>query len=250
MNEPLFQFILQLADTRMVLAQRLTDWCGHAPEMETDIALSNIALDHLGAAASLYNYAASIEGKGRTEDDLCFLRTESEYLNPLLVELPNGAFSDTIARAFVFDTFNVLYLDKLTQSADATLAGIAKKAWMEAKYHLRFSQDWLLRLGDGTETSNRKMQEALDTIWKYTGELLIPTELETSMLTAGYAPDLQQLKTPFEDHLQNMIGLATLQIPQANWYQSGGKQGKHTEYMGRLLAEMQYLQRTYPGLNW
>lgn len=250
-KQALLHYVLQLADTSIILAQRLGEWCGHGPVLEQDIAMSNIGLDLIGQARSLYQYAAEVQGAGKTEDDLAFLRNEREFYNLLLVEQPNGNFADTIARQFFFDAYHYYLLERLQQSSDETLAGIAAKSLKEVAYHLKWSSEWIIRLGDGTDESKSKMQAAVDNIWTYTGELTIPTSVEKQLASEGIIPDITSLKDAWQEKVSSILAEATLTMPaQGSWMQTGGKLGTHTEHLGFMLAEMQYLQRTYPGLKW
>lgn len=246
----MLDYLLRLGDNTLVLSQRLSEWCGHGPVLEQDIALTNIALDLLGQARMYLTYAGEIEGKGRSEDDIAYFRDAPQFRNCLLVERPNGDFAQTIARQFFFDVFNYYQLQALCQSTDQRLADIAEKALKEATYHLRFSSDWVLRLGDGTELSHQKMQAAVDLLWPFTGEMTTPDELDLEMAAQGIAPDLTEIKALWTKKVAEVLQEATLTMPTNNWMQSGGKQGKHSEHLGFLLAEMQHLQRTYPGNTW
>ena len=250
MNNNLLNYTLQIADNALILGHRVSEWCGHGPVLEQDIALTNIALDLIGQARSLYQYAAQIEGKGRTEDDLAYLRTETQYKNVLLVEQANGNFGTTIVRQFLFDAYHFAFYKELIKSKDDTLAAIAEKSLKEVSYHLRFSSEWMIRLGDGTEESHQKMQEAIDDLWMYTGELFTMSEADTSVLKEGIGVDLSTVKSFWTEKVLEILKIATLQQPESGWMQSGGKQGKHSEQLGFILTEMQYLQRTYPGQQW
>ncbi|MEL7123425.1 MAG: 1,2-phenylacetyl-CoA epoxidase subunit PaaC [Bacteroidota bacterium] len=250
MKEAHFDYTLQLADNALILGQRLSEWCGHGPVLEQDIALTNIALDLMGQARSLFEYAAKFEDKGRTEDSLAFLRIEREYKNVLLVEQANEDFAYTIVRQFLFDAFHFYQVEALLKSKDETLAAIAAKSIKEITYHLRFSSEWMIRLGDGTEISHHKIQEALDDLWMYTGEFFIPSTADLEMLEEGIAPDLETLKVKYYSKIDEILKRATLSKPEAEWMQEGGKKGMHSENMGFILAEMQYMQRAYPGLEW
>lgn len=244
------KFTLHLADNALILAQRLSEWCGHAPVLEQDIAMSNIALDLLGQARMLYAYAAEQEGKGRSEDDLAYFRDAHEFLNVLLVEQPNEDWAFTIARQFFYDAYNYPLYQGLLHSKDEHLAAIAEKAIKEITYHLRFSSEWVLRLGDGTELSHQKMQHAVDELWMFTGELCTPNALDTAVSQSGIAPDLLKIKPLWQEKVNAILEEATLRLPANDWMQSGGKNGVHTEHLGFMLAEMQHLQRTYPGNEW
>lgn len=245
-----FIYLLQLADNALMLGQRLAEWCGHGPVLEQDMALTNIALDQIGQARSLYQYAAEIEGEGKTEDDLAYLRDVWGYRNVLLVERPNGDFAQTIVRQFLFDAFNYYQFQLLCHSKDEQLAAIAKKALKEITYHLRFSSEWMIRLGDGTKLSHQKMQRALDELWMYTGELTTSTAIETQLGLQGIAADLGKVKSQYLKKLNEIITRATLKLPTDEWMQQGGKEGHHSEHLGYILAELQFLQRAYPNQNW
>ncbi|TAK48788.1 MAG: phenylacetate-CoA oxygenase subunit PaaI [Saprospiraceae bacterium] len=249
-NTPLYSFLLQLGDNALILGHRLGEWCGHAPEMELDIALTNIALDLTGQARALYQRATELNAQGKTEDDLAYLRDVPEFRNVLLVEQPNGDFAHSIARQFYFDAFNYFFHEELTRSSDAWLSGFAVKSLKEITYHLRFSSEWVLRLGDGTATSHEKMQTALDDLWYWTGEMTTPSDLERQMAADAIGPSLQQIKSRVNDRVNDVVSMATLQLPTGTWMQSGGKVGRHTEHLGFILAEMQFLQRAYPGNEW
>ncbi|MDP1976984.1 MAG: 1,2-phenylacetyl-CoA epoxidase subunit PaaC [Undibacterium sp.] len=246
-----FDYVLRLADNVMVLSQRLSQWCGKGPALEEDMALTNVALDLIGQARLWYSYAAELEGKGRTEDDLAFLRDAHDFHNFLLLEQPNGTHADTLMRQFLFDTWHYHYLQALKQSTDQQIAAIAEKSLKEVTYHLRRSSDLVVRLGDGTELSRKMMQTALEELWPFTGEMFIDDEIDVAMQAAGISPLSSALKVAWDTHLADVMHAATLRLPDANsWMQKGGKQGVHTEHMGYLLAEMQFLQRAYPGAQW
>jgi ring-1,2-phenylacetyl-CoA epoxidase subunit PaaC len=250
LSQLLFDYTLQLADTSLILGHRLSEWCGHGPVLEQDLALANIALDLIGETRSLYQYAAELEGQGRTEDDLAYLREAVEYKNPLLVELPNGDFGQTVLRQFLFDGFHLHLLQGLQACPDPQLAAIAAKSFKEASYHLKWSSEWVIRLGDGTDESKRRIEEALDTLWPYSGELFTMTATEKALFEQGFIPDYPQIKERWDEHVTKVFTEATLNVPQGVWMQKGGKEGKHTEQLGFILAELQYMQRTYPGAKW
>lgn len=234
----------------MILGQRLSEWCGHGPILEQDIALTNIALDFIGQARNLYQYAAKFEGKGRSEDDLAFLRDPLNYKNVLLVEQPNGNWGQTIMRQFLYDSFNFYFYNELKNSTDAQISAIGEKSLKEIKYHLRYSSEWTVRLGDGTEESHNKMQDALNDLWMYSGELCTPDALDEEMAAAGIGVDLNKIRPLVVEKVDATLTKATLQKPENNWMQSGGKQGSHSEHLGFILAEMQFMQRAYPGAEW
>lgn len=246
----LCNYVLHLADSNLILAQRLCEWCGHGPILEQDIALSNIGLDLLGETRSLYQYAAMLQHENKTEDDLAFLRGEREFRNLLLCELPKGDFGFTVVRQFLFETYQLLLLEALKKSSDAHLAAIAEKSLMEAQYHYKWSAEWVIRLGDGTEESKRRVQESLEEIWTYTGEMFIATAWEQELIDSGAIPDFTKMKDAWHNKVAEVLQEATLSMPADTYMQRGGKDGLHTEHLGFLLAEMQYMQRQYPGLEW
>ncbi|MCC7245845.1 MAG: phenylacetate-CoA oxygenase subunit PaaC [Saprospiraceae bacterium] len=249
-KHPVINYAIRLGDNVLILAQRISEWCGHGPVLEQDIAMTNIALDLLGQARMYYTFAGELEGKGRSEDDIAYFRDAHEFQNFLLVEQPNTDWAHTIMRQFFFDAWNFAFLNGLAKSNVPQLAAIAEKALKEATYHLRFSSEWVVRLGDGTAVSHQKMQTALDSLWMYAGELCTADELDNDLLTQGVAPDLQQIKAFWQTKVDSILQEATLQKPDNDWMQKGGKQGRHTEHLGFILAEMQHLQRTYPGNEW
>ncbi|MEI6410779.1 MAG: 1,2-phenylacetyl-CoA epoxidase subunit PaaC [Bacteroidota bacterium] len=244
------QYILSLSDNALILSQRLGEWCGHGPVLEQDIAMTNIALDLLGQARMLYEHAGALEGKGRTDDDFAYFRDAHQFYNVQLVEQPNDDWAYTIARQFFFDAYHFPLWQALRQSKDARLAEIAEKALKEVTYHLRFSSEWMIRLGDGTELSRQKIQTAVDDLWMFTGELTTPNAIDLWATEAGIGPDLAQIKHLWMQKIDAVLEEATLVKPTGQWMQTGGKDGKHTEHLGFMLAEMQHLQRTYPGLTW
>lgn len=250
----LFDYLLRLADSDLILAQRLGEWVGHGPVLEEDIALANVGLDLLGQARMWFSYASEVEtrmgGHGRTEDELAFLRDGGDFRNLLLVEQPNGNYADTIARQFYFDAWHELLLTGLASSADARIAEIAAKGVKEAIYHVERSADWIIRLGDGTELSHARMQAAVDALWPYTGEMFAGDDTERTLVDGGVACDSASLLDPWRERVGAILLEATLTLPSAKWMQRGGKQGVHTEHLGHVLAEMQWLQRAYPGAQW
>ena len=246
-----FDYLLRLGDTTLVLAQRLCEWVGKGPALEEDMALANTALDLLGQARLWLAYAGEVEGLGRDENQLAFLRDAHQFRNPLLVEQPNGSYADTIARQFLFDSWHLLLLQTLTRSADERIAAIAEKAIKEVTYHLRRSRDLVVRLGDGNEESHQRMQDAFDALWMYVGELFEADEVDAVLDAQAIASDVSALREPWLAQLRETFAQATLTLPDPDaWMQKGGKQGRHTEHMGYLLAEMQFLQRAYPGAQW
>ncbi|HEX9828023.1 MAG TPA: 1,2-phenylacetyl-CoA epoxidase subunit PaaC [Flavobacteriaceae bacterium] len=250
MNNNLYQYILGIADNSLILGQRMGELCGHGPSLETDIACTNISLDLLGQVRSYYQYAAKIVGDGRDEDDIAMLRKEHEYLNVLLVEQPNTDFGYIMARQFLFDVYHLLFLKELQKSKDLTLSAIASKAVKEVSYHQRFSSDWIKRLGDGTKESHERIQNAINDLWVYTDELFHPTEVEKAMLKEDIGVEVTSLKNSYYETVSAVLEEATLSVPESKYFQKGGKQGIHTEHMGYLLAQLQYMQRTYPNMEW
>ncbi len=247
----LLDFVLHLADDALILAHRNSEWCGHGPVLEQDIALTNIALDLLGQARNFYQYAAVLKGDGATEDSFAYWRTENQFKNCLLVEQPNGDWGKTILRQYFFSSFQYFFLDHLRKSADEQLAAIAEKSLKEVRYHLKWSSEWVIRLGDGTEESKRRMMNGIDQLWMFTGELFEMTDYEKAAVESGVGVNLHLLKTDWTTHLVQTFSRALLPVPDAGaWMQSGGKVGRHTEYLGYILTELQYLQRTYPGCEW
>ncbi|MBL4904953.1 MAG: phenylacetate-CoA oxygenase subunit PaaC [Flavobacteriaceae bacterium] len=250
MKENLYKYILGIADNSLILGQRLGGLCGHGPSLETDIACTNISLDLFGQVRSYYQYAAKIIGDGRSEDDIAMLRKEREYVNVLLVEQPNRDFAYTMSRQFLFDVYHLLFLNELQKSKDVTLSAIATKSIKEVSYHQRFSSDWVKRLGDGTEESHQKMQSAIDGLWTYTDELFHQTDTDKIIVSEGIGVDVTQLKETYYNLVSELLQEASLKTPESKWFQKGGKQGIHTEHLGYLLSDLQYMQRTYPNMEW
>jgi len=245
MNDPLNKYILHLADNALILAQRNGEWCGHGPILEQDIAITNISLDLLGQARNFYQYAASLQGNDATEDSLAYLRIENEYRNGLLVEQPNIDWAQTILRQYFFSAYQYLLYEKLQAADDAQLAAIAAKALKEVSYHLRWSREWVIRLGDGTAESHRRMMQAVDALWRYTGELFIPADFENQV-----GVDVSLIKDAWTEQVNAVMAEAGISLPEKNYMQTGGKQGIHTEHLGYILAELQYVQRAYPNSSW
>ena len=258
----LLNYLLHLGDNALILSQRNSEWCGHGPVLEQDIAITNISLDLIGQARNFYQYTAEIinqkaspEGGGlegaATEDSLAYLRTEREFKNLLLVEQPNGDWAVTTLRQFFFSNYQYLLYRQLQQSNDAQIAAIAEKALKEVTYHVRWSSEWVIRLGDGTEESRDRMLAATDELWRFTGEIFIPVSYETDAVKNGYGTDVTLLQKEWMQKIKDVFEEATLPMPKENIYmQRGGKDGIHTEHLGYILAEMQYLQRVYPGCEW
>ncbi len=250
-NQALFEYLLHRGDNALILAQRLGEWCGHAHQLESDIALTNVALDQMGQARMLLTEAGRVEAKGRSEDDLAFFRVEREFRNALLVEVDNGDFARTITRQFLFDIFQFHTLKALRQSENEFLVGFATKSLKEVTYHRTLSTDWMKRLGDGTALSHDKMQDALNVLWEYTPELFDITEGDAVLTKAGIIPDMEAIKIAWNEEVRSVIAEATLEIPNTLGYEArGGRIGHHTEHMGYILAEMQYLPRTMPEAKW
>ena len=243
-------YATRLGDNALVLGQRMIELVAASPELEEELANANFSLDYIGQARMFYTYAGECEGAGRTEDDFAFLRPENEYRNLLLVEQPNGHFGDSTVRAVLFESWYVLLLDALTRCADDGIAAIAERAIKEVRYHVRHSSQWLVRLGDGTEESHSRAQASLDNLWRFTGEMFAADELDKQMRESLHGPDLAAIETQWRKNVAAIVAEARLELPGDQWMASGGKQGKHTEHFGFLLAEMQYLQRAYPGAEW
>ncbi len=247
----LFEYLLRLGDDRLVMGHRLSEWCGHGPILEEDIALTNIALDCIGQANNFLQLAGSVENKGRTADDLAYFREAIEFKNLMLVEQPNGDFAYTIARQFLFDVFSFHLLEELQHSSHQELAGIAAKAVKEDRYHLRHSREWVLRLGDGTDESHERIQSAFNDLWMYTGEIFQADEVDGLLFEKGIAVDLKSIEPKWSANVSEVFTEATLTVPDAEQYMaSGSRQGIHTEYLGHMLTEMQILTRSFPDARW
>ena len=246
----LFRYVLRLGDLSLVLGQRLGEWVGHAPALEEDLGLANIALDLIGQARLLLSYAGEIEGRGRSEDDIAYLREQGEFLNAVLAEQPNGDFGQTIVRQLLIDAFQLELYERMSASTDERLAAIAAKSVKETRYHLRYSAGWLVRLGDGTEKSRALAQSALERLWPYTVELFAEDDLDRAMADRGVAPRLADVHATWTIRLDEILAQATLTRPVDRPLSWHGKRGQHSEHLGYLLAEMQHLQRTYPGARW
>lgn len=244
------EYVLRLADNALILGQRLSEWCGHAPVIEEDLALANISLDLVGQARLLLTHAGNLEGKGRDEDQMAFLRVERDYRNVTMMEVPNEDFGRTTLRNFLASAFQVLLWQALANSSDGELAAIAAKSLKEARYHLTHSSEWVIRLGDGTEVSHAKMQAALDYLWPYTAELFAANPTDEVIATSGVGPAWRSLEAEWEALVLPVLAEATLVVPARTPFKSYGKFGRHSEHMGHLLATMQYMQRTYPGARW
>lgn len=249
-QQALIDYTLYLADNALVLAQRNAEWCGHGPILEQDIAITNISLDLIGQARNFYQYAAQLRADGSTEDSLAYRRTEREFKNCLLAEQPNGDWAQTVLRQFFFSAYQHLLYQQLQHHSDEQLAAIAAKSLKEVTYHLRWSSEWVIRLGDGTEESRGRLQQALDQLWMYTGELFEPADYEAAVILQGNAVNTELFKEEWTQKVKEVLEEATLAVPGQTFMQKGGKQGIHTEHLGYILTELQYLQRTYPGAEW
>jgi ring-1,2-phenylacetyl-CoA epoxidase subunit PaaC len=238
-----FDYVLGLADDALILGHRLSEWCGHAPLLEEELALANIGLDLIGQARRLYDHAGTLEGRGRDQDALAYRRDAPQFRNLLLVEQPNGDFAMTIARQFLYSAYAAPFWRARAASSDATLAAVAADAQHEAAYHLRHAGEWLIRLGDGTAESRRRAQAALDALWMYTGEMFELAEV-------GAAPNFATLRAAWDETVDRLLAEARLKRPEDGWMQSGGRRGRHSEHLGYILAELQFLQRAYPGATW
>jgi ring-1,2-phenylacetyl-CoA epoxidase subunit PaaC len=263
-------YILQIADNALVIGHRLSEWCGHGPALEQDIAITNTALDHIGQSRGAYQHAANlynalspdeqrrlftspaIQGVSDAvdEDDIAYLRDVWDFKNCLLTEQPNGDWAYTIARSFFYDTFQFLFYAELQKSPDEELAAIAEKSFKEVSYHRRWSSEWMIRLGDGTTESRERLQRAVDARWMFTGELFAPSAADQFAHDAGIGPDLASLKEPWMKYVRNIMDEATLTVPTEPWMQEGGKEGRHSEHLGYILAELQFMQRAYPNMEW
>jgi ring-1,2-phenylacetyl-CoA epoxidase subunit PaaC len=246
----LFAYTLRLADNALVLGHRLSEWCGHAPVLEEDLALANMGLDLIGQARSLYAYAGEVEGRGRDEDALAYLRDAGAYRNILLVEQPNGDFAATMARQLFYAAFAHRYFEAMTQSSDPTLAAVAAKSAKEMAYHVRHAGEWMIRLGDGTAESQRRAQDAIDELWPYTGEMFEVDDVDRALIATGVAVDPSHIHPVWQRTVADIVAEATLTLPRTGWMQSGGRSGRHSEHLGHLLAELQFMQRAYPGAVW
>jgi len=249
-EQALFKTVLRLGDNALVHGQRLIELVTHGPELEEELANANFSLDYLGQARMFYTYAGELEGTGRTEDDFALLRSEHEYENLLLVEQPNGHFGETVVRSVLFESFYLLQLEALTRCDDAGLAEIAARAVKEIRYHLRFSSQWLIRLGDGTEESHRRVQNALNELWRFSGELYAADDVDKVFQDEFKGPNLEALQRTWRENVAAIVTEATLQLPEDQWMEISGREGRHSEHFGYLIAEMQSMQRAMPGLNW
>jgi ring-1,2-phenylacetyl-CoA epoxidase subunit PaaC len=247
---PLVLYTLRRADDALILGHRLSEWCGHAPMLEEDMALANMGLDLLGQARELYTYAAKVEGRDNDEDKFAYLRDVRQYRNLLLVEQLNGDFAQTMVRQFFYAAFADLYWRAMMKSADSALAAIAAKSEKESAYHLRHTSEWIIRLGDGTEESHARAQGAIDHLWAYTGEMFEIDDNERGLIEAGIAIDAAALRPSWLKTVSEIVSEATLLLPKSDWMQQGGRSGRHSEHLGHLLSELQSMQRTFPGATW
>jgi ring-1,2-phenylacetyl-CoA epoxidase subunit PaaC len=249
-SESLFPYLLRLADDRLVLGHRLSEWCGHGPILEEDIALANIALDLIGEATLFYKLAGEAEGKGRSDDALAYFRDAVDYRNALLVELPKGDFAVTIVRQLFFSVYSLLQMESLATSTHAELAGVAAKAVKESRYHVRHSANWVVTLGDGTDESRQRAQRAVNDLWRYTGELFLADDIDQQAAASGVGVDPSTLADAWRKQVMDVLQRATLTVPDVKYMQRGGRDGKHTEHLGPLLSEMQIVARSHPGAAW
>ena len=250
LREALFNYLLRIGDSSLIGGQRLAEWVSNGPTLEEDIALTNIGLDLIGQARAALSYAVEIEGKGKTEDDLAYFRSEREYYNTLLSELPNGNFADSMAKLFLNSAFFYHFYKALGKSKDQKLSAFALKSLKEVTYHLRHSGEWVIRLGDGTEESHKKIQHSFDEIWMFTGDLFEMNEVDESLIEMGIGVDLNDLRSDWNQTVNEVLSRATLQRPKDGYMQTGRLNAQHSEYLGHILTELQYLQRAYPGLKW
>ncbi len=246
----LITYLLRIADNNLILGHRVSEWCGHGPILEQDIALTNVALDLIGQSRNYYQYIAELAGEGKTEDDFAYLRDVYDFKNLLLVEQPNGHFGDTIVRQFLYDAFNYYFNQELKKSTDERIAAIAEKSLKEITYHLRFSSEWVIRLGDGTDESHQKIQTSVDDHWAFTGEFFEEDAIDKELIASGAGVNLQIVKSLWEQKVKDILQEATIKLPESGWMQTGGKHGKHSEHLGFILADLQFLQRAYPGAKW
>jgi ring-1,2-phenylacetyl-CoA epoxidase subunit PaaC len=250
MDAPLVEYLLRLGDDRLVLGHRLSEWCGHAPILEEDIALANIALDLIGQATRFLALAGELEGAGRDEDALAFMREAIDYRNVLLVELPKGDFAFTIVRQFLFSVAAYYQLEGLAKTTNATLAGLAAKALKETRYHVRHTGEWVIKLGDGTAESHRRAQDALDAVWRYSGEMFLIDAVDMALIADGLIPDMALIEPVWRAQVADVVRRATLVLPESGYMQRGGRAGRHSEHLGHLLSEMQIVPRSFPGAKW
>jgi ring-1,2-phenylacetyl-CoA epoxidase subunit PaaC len=249
-NDALLAYVLRLGDNALILGQRMVELVAAYPELEEELANANFALDFIGQARMFYTYAGELEGNGRSEDDFAFLRDENEYRNFLLIEQPNGHFGDSITKLVLFESFYLLQLEALVHCSDKRVAEIAARAEKEIRYHLRHNSQWLVRLGDGTEESHERAQQSIDNLWRFTGELFAADEVDNVFENEFDGPELFSIRENWSKKIADVLEQATLVIPEGEWMASGGKEGRHSEHFGYMIAEMQYLQRAHPGATW
>jgi ring-1,2-phenylacetyl-CoA epoxidase subunit PaaC len=249
-NIALYKYCVRIADTSLILAQRMCEWCGHGPVLEEDIAMSNMGLDLIGQARGFYSYAAKLEGKGRTEDDIAYFRNEREFLNRCLVEQPNTDFGYSMMRSFLHGCLSYLQFRALIKSKDETIAGLSEKALKEMTYHVRHASEWIIRLGDGTDVSHEKVKEALENLWQFTDELFEMDDVDQTLIKSGIACDLSLLRAEWDQMVNEVLAKAKLERPVGGYQSKGGFNGAHTEHLGHLLSEMQFLPRAYPDAIW
>jgi ring-1,2-phenylacetyl-CoA epoxidase subunit PaaC len=250
MNESLKQYFFRIGDSNLIIGQRLAEWCSKGPTLEEDVALTNISLDNFGQARILFSHIAELENNGKTEDDFAFRRNEREFYNALITERPNGHFGDTIARSFLFDTFQLHFYTELCKSKNEFLAGFAEKSLKEVKYHFRHTGEWIVRLGDGTEESKEKIQESINDLWDFTGDMFATDDNIDALTKEGIAPDYTLIHQNWKNTVNEVLKRATLTVPEDAYMQKGSLDGRHSEYLGHLLGDMQYLQRSYPDAKW
>lgn len=250
MQDHLYNFLLHLGDNALVLGHRLSEWCGHGPILEQDMAMTNIALDLVGQSRNIFQLAAKMKGDEATEDTLAYLRDAIGYKNTLLVEQKNGDFGKTVMRQFLHDAFNHARYHRLLKSNNKDLTAIAEKSIKEITYHLKWSSEWVIRLGDGTEESNRRINESLVDLWPYTGEMFKPVDYEQACYEMGIYPEIDSIEEEWDEEVKNIFDEAGLVVPEKAWMHDGGKRGVHSEHLGYILADMQFLQRAYPGQEW
>ncbi|MEN8927686.1 MAG: 1,2-phenylacetyl-CoA epoxidase subunit PaaC [Flavobacteriales bacterium] len=249
-NENFIHFLFRLGDNSLILGQRLAEWCSKGPTLEEDVALTNISLDNFGQARMIFSKIAEMEDNGKSEDDYAFRRNEREFFNALITERPNGHFGDTIARSFLFDAFQYHFYTELCNSTNEFLAGLAEKSLKEVKYHVRHSGEWIVRLGDGTEESKKKIQESINDLWAYTGDMFATDSQIVALSEEGITPDYKAIQSNWKNTVKEVLTRATLTVPEDQYMQKGSLEGRHSEFLGHLLGDMQYLQRAYPDAKW
>ncbi|MGB0934342.1 MAG: 1,2-phenylacetyl-CoA epoxidase subunit PaaC [Lishizhenia sp.] len=249
-EEAIYNYALRIADDTLIIGHRVSEWCGKGPILEEDIALTNISLDLIGQATLLFEYLAEFNNDGKTSDDIAFIRHANEYKNVLLCEQPNGDFGQTIVRQFLYSSFAQILYRELTKSSNERLAAIAEKSLKEVKYHVKHAAEWMIRLGDGTEESHRRVKESLEHLWKYKDELFYTDQVDDLLIAEGIVPNMKDFQEEYNAFVQQILSEATLEVPTHGWKQNGGRTGVHTEHLGFILAELQYMQRAYPNMEW